>query len=144
MERRDSSWNRPEFTILGKFCPSQMLFENYRRFAVVLFQAEYGTRKWKCWEFPEKSHSTELTSSKRLKKPPAVALQQQRKDSGAFFLFTTHFQEVLAGVPLLNSQFAPCQQQPGPPAQNLGPGISPALIPQQFSTLSVAPAALRL
>lgn len=68
MAPRDSSWNRSEFTIFGKFCHSQVLLENYMRFVAVLFQTEYGTRKQKCWEFPKKSHSTELTSSKRLKK----------------------------------------------------------------------------
>lgn len=119
---QDSSWNRLEFTIFGMFCPSQVLLENCMRFVAVLSQTEYSTRAQKCWEFPEKSHSTELNSSKRLKKPSsfttAAAERRFRSTLSIYYPFSGGF----TWSTTTHSQFAPCQQQPAPTAQKPGIG----------------------
>lgn len=121
---QDSSWNswrRLEFTIFGMFCPSQVLLENYMRFVAVLSLTEYGTRKQECWEFPEKSHSAELTSSKRPKKPSSFTSAAEgrfRSTLSIYYPFSGSF----TWSTTTHSQFAPCQQQPASTAQKLGTG----------------------
>lgn len=92
------------------------------RFVAVLSQTEYSTRAQKCWEFPEKSHSTELNSSKRLKKPSsfttAAAERRFRSTLSIYYPFSGGF----TWSTTTHSQFAPCQQQPAPTAQKPGIG----------------------
>lgn len=105
---------------LGCFVLPKCSWENYMRFVAVLFQIEYGTRKQKCWKFLEKSHSTELTSSKRVKKSfsftTAAAEGRFRSILPTYYPFSGSF----TWCTTTHSQFAPCQQQPASTAQKLG------------------------